>query len=78
MMVVLESLIRDHQGEPIREVLTLTNSGWKEIDVSPLHPRHQCSPLTYDSELGGLLLYGGELGHGRPQLQEMLILLPSS
>ena len=73
-MVMLEGLLRDEDGRIKREVLVMTKVGWREIDVDPIHPRHQCSPLVYDSSLGGLVLHGGEAGHGGSQFDKTLLL----
>lgn len=73
-MVMLDGLLRDSNGAIRREVLVMTKVGWKTIDVDPLHPRHQCSPLAYDSVLGGLVMHGGEARHGGPQFDETLLL----
>jgi hypothetical protein len=50
-----------------RGVLVRGASGWRAAEVRPHHPRHQCSPLVWDEEVGGLLLHGGEARHGGPQ-----------
>lgn len=57
-----------------RGVLKGDSSGWTAIAVNPLHPRHQCSPLAWDDELGGLLMHGGEVRHKGPQFDSTLLL----
>lgn len=57
-----------------RGVLARESAGWRKLDVNPLHPRHQCSPLAWDDDLGGMLLYGGEVKHGGPQFDATLLL----
>jgi len=57
-----------------RGVLFRASTGWEFADCSPLHPRHQCSPLAWDDSLNGLLLYGGESHHAGPQFHETLML----
>lgn len=57
-----------------RGILVGEATGWRAVQASPLHPRHQCSPLTWDEELGGLLLHGGEVGHGGSQFDQTLLL----
>ena len=47
-----------------RGILVREPTGWRAVAASPLHPRHQCSPLAWNDELEGLLLHGGELRHG--------------
>jgi len=41
-----------------------TGDGWAPVACSPPPPRHQCSPLAWDDALGGLVMHGGETGHG--------------
>ncbi len=77
-MLMLEGLLRDHQGSVKREVLMLSSGGWRTIKVNPLHPRLQCSPLAYAPKLGGLVMYGGETGHGGDQFEETLVLRSDS
>jgi hypothetical protein len=57
-----------------RGVLVREATGWRAVEASPLHPRHQCSPLAWDDQLGGLLLHGGEARHGGPQSDLTLLL----
>ncbi len=57
-----------------RGILTREDDGWRTLRASPLHPRHQCSPLVWNEDLGGLLLHGGEVRHGGPQFDETLLL----
>jgi hypothetical protein len=57
-----------------RGVLASSSRGWQAVDVNPLHPRHQCSPLVWHDDLGGLLLHGGEAYHAGPQLDASLLL----
>lgn len=58
----------------VRGVLVRGATGWQPVEADPLHPRHQCSPLAWDDELGGLLLHGGEAKHGGPQFDATLLL----
>ncbi len=67
-MVMLDGL----GGE--RGVLAASASGWESVECEPLHPRLQCSPLAWDDGLEGLVLHGGERGHGGPQFDATLIL----
>jgi hypothetical protein len=67
-LVLLEGLA----GE--RGILVRKASGWRPLEVSPLHPRHQCSPLAWNDSLDGILLYGGESGHGGSQFDTTLLL----
>jgi hypothetical protein len=67
-MVMLEG-VAGARGILVREA-----TGWQPVEASPLHARHQCSPLTWDHELGGLLLHGGESRHGGPQFDTTLLL----
>ncbi len=57
-----------------RGILVLETTGWRAVEANPLHPRHQCSPLAWDDELGGLLLHGGEAHHEGPQFDTTLLL----
>ncbi len=57
-----------------RGILTREEEGWRTVRADPLHPRHQCSPLVWNEELGGLLLHGGEARHGGPQFDKTLLL----
>ncbi len=57
-----------------RGVLALSPSGWRPAVTEPLHPRHRCSPLTWDDGLAGLVLHGGEARHGGPQFDRTLVL----
>jgi hypothetical protein len=62
-----------------RGVLVRGANGWQTVAASPLHPRHQCSPLAWDADLGGLLLHGGEARHEGPQFDATLLLrMPSA
>ncbi|HEX5272885.1 MAG TPA: kelch repeat-containing protein [Gemmataceae bacterium] len=67
-LVMLEGLAGT-RGLFVRDV-----TGWDAVEIDPLHPRHQCSPLAWDEELGGLLLHGGEARHGGPQFDRTLLL----
>lgn len=58
----------------VRGVLVREATGWTAVAADPLHPRHQCAPLAWHDELGGLLLYGGEARHGGPQFEQTLLL----
>jgi hypothetical protein len=57
-----------------RGILVREASGWRTVEASPLHPRHQCSPLAWDEGLGGLVMHGGEVSHGGPQFDTTLVL----
>lgn len=57
-----------------RGILVREESGWRAVEASPLHPQHQCSPLAWDADLGGLLLHGGESHHEGPQFDKTLLL----
>ena len=57
-----------------RGLLVQGAHGWRTAAVEPLHPRHQCSPLTWDDTLAGLVLHGGEFHHGGPQLDVTQVL----
>jgi hypothetical protein len=57
-----------------RGVLALTSTDWRPVPVEPLHPRHQCGPIVWHDELGGLVLHGGEARHGGPQFDATLVL----
>jgi hypothetical protein len=57
-----------------RGILVRETTGWRPVETNPLHPRHQCSPLAWDAELGGLLLHGGEAHHEGPQFDTTLLL----
>jgi hypothetical protein len=57
-----------------RGILVREESSWRSVEASPLHPRHQCSPLAWDEDLGGLLLHGGESHHEGPQFDTTLLL----
>lgn len=67
-LVMLEG-VAGTRGILVREAM-----GWRAVEASPLHPRHQCSPLVWDDALGGLLLHGGETGHGGAQFDTTLLL----
>lgn len=61
-----------------RGILVREANGWRKVEASPLHPRHQCSPVVWNNALGGLLLHGGETGHGGSQFDTTLLLrIPS-
>jgi hypothetical protein len=55
-------------------LLAMTNSGWMKMNVAPLPAIRQCAPVAYDPILGGLVMYGGEVGHGGSQFDETLVL----
>jgi hypothetical protein len=57
-----------------RGVLVRDAEGWRAVAANPPHPRHQCSPLAWDADLGGLLLHGGEAHHEGPQFDATLLL----
>jgi hypothetical protein len=62
-----------------RGILVRNADGWQSVEANPLHPRHQCSPLVWDTDLGGLLLHGGEAHHQGPQFDTTLLLrMPSA
>ena len=42
-------------------------SGGRPVDSTALPPRYQCSPLSRNEELEGLVLHGGEIYHGGRQ-----------
>jgi hypothetical protein len=67
-LVMLDGL----QGS--RGVLAGSASGWQPATVTPLHPRHQCSPLAWDASLGGLVMHGGEARHDGLQFDETRVL----
>lgn len=61
-----------------RGILVREANGWRSVQAHPLHPRHQCAPLVWDDSLGGLLMHGGETGHGGSQFDTTLLLrMPS-
>ena len=61
-----------------RGILVRDANGWRTVEANPLHPRHQCSPLAWNPDLGGLLLHGGEAHHEGPQFDATLLLrMPS-
>jgi hypothetical protein len=49
-------------------------AGWRPVTVSPVPPRHQCSPLAWDDSLDGLVMHGGEAKHGGQQFHATLVL----
>lgn len=57
-----------------RGVLVREPHGWQPALVTPLHPRHQCAPLIWDTAFNGLLLHGGEARHAGPQMDATLLL----
>jgi hypothetical protein len=63
-----------------QEILAATSHGWQRVMCEPLHPRHQCSPLVWANHLDGLILHGGETGHGGGQFDttRLLQLLPAN
>jgi hypothetical protein len=62
-----------------RGILVRDAKGWQTVEANPLHPRHQCSPLAWAADLGGLLLHGGEAHHQGPQFDTTLLLrMPSA
>jgi hypothetical protein len=67
-LVLLEGL-----GFP-RIVLTGLPGGWRPARCELLHPRHQCSPLAWDSGLDGLVLHGGEMHHRGFQFEDTRVL----
>jgi hypothetical protein len=71
-LVMLEG-VSGERGVSVRDA-----TDWQYVEANPIHPRHQCSPLTWNDDLGGLLLHGGEVGHGGPQFDQTLLLrMPS-
>jgi hypothetical protein len=54
--------------------LVRDETGWWPVEVHPPPPRHQCSPLVWHEEFGGLLMHGGEAHHGGPQFDATLLL----
>ncbi len=67
-LVMLEG-VAGKRGILVRDV-----GGWQAVEANPLHPRHQCSPLAWNADLGGLLLHGGEARHQGPQFDTTLLL----
>lgn len=61
-----------------RGVLAGSSLGWESALCVPLHPRHQCSPPAWDFGLDGLVLHGGETGHGGRQFDATLVLRGSA
>ncbi len=57
-----------------QEVLVRREHGWEPVEARNLPPRFQCSPLTWDDGLDGLVYYGGEAHHGGPQFQATWVL----
>ncbi len=57
-----------------RGLLVGDANGWQSVEANPMHPRHQCSPLTWNSDLGGLLMHGGEAHHQGPQFDSTILL----
>jgi hypothetical protein len=57
-----------------RGILVRESTGWKAVAANPLHPRHQCSPLAWNADLGGLLMHGGEAHHEGPQFDKTMLL----
>ena len=57
-----------------RGILAMSDKGWEPVRTEPLHPRHQCSPLVWADDLGGLVLYGGEECHRGPQFDTTMVL----
>lgn len=57
-----------------RGILVREPNAWRPATVTPLHPRHQCAPLVWDTSLNGLVLHGGEARHGGPQMDATLVL----
>ena len=55
------------------ELLLRSPDGWEPADVDP-HPRHQWPLLAWDDRLGGLVMHGGEAGHGGPQFDVTRVL----
>ena len=54
-------------------LLVRSRDSWEPSDASL--PRFQCAPMTYDDQLGGVLLYGGETGHGGNQFESTRLLV---
>lgn len=48
--------------------------GWRRVETPTVPPRHQCSPLTWDETLDGLVFHGGEVRHGGPQFDTTWVL----
>jgi hypothetical protein len=72
-MVLLEGL------SGTRGVLVRENDQWKKVAAHPIHPRHQCSPLAWNDDLGGIIMHGGEARAFGPPLEETLLLrMPAS
>ena len=59
-------------GDP--DVRVASPEGWEPAFAESPPPRHQCSPLAWDDQLGGLVMHGGEAGHGGPQFNATRVL----
>lgn len=57
-----------------REILTRGPTGWERAEVAPMHALHQCSPLVWADDLGGLLRHGGEVCHHGAQFDATVLL----
>jgi hypothetical protein len=55
-------------------VLVREARGWRPVEAQVLPPRFQCSPLTWDDGLGGVVYHGGEVQHGGPQFDTTWVL----
>lgn len=49
------------------DILAGTATGWELAAVDSPRPPYQCPPMAWDNTLGGLVMHGGEAGHGGPQ-----------
>ena len=67
-MVMLDGVV----GKP--GILVRDANGWRAVEANPLHPRHQCSALAWNPDLGGLLMHGGEARQKRPRFDATLLL----
>jgi hypothetical protein len=57
-----------------RGLLARSPDGWQQVSATPLHSRHQCSPLVWDERLNGLVLHGGETHHRGSQFDTTSVL----
>jgi Galactose oxidase, central domain len=55
-------------------VKVLEANGWRAVEAGALPARHQCSPLAWNERLAGLVMHGGEIRHGGPQLNSTCVL----
>ena len=67
-MILLEG-VSGKQG-----LLSLEAKGWETLKVDSLHPQHQCSRLIWNRALQSVMMFGGEIQYGGPQLNKTLVL----